>query len=66
MTNKCNTTSNKVSILFAVITNLYYVTVPNLQEIARKFKQELIEISKWLKVNKLSLNIDKHITKYPI
>ncbi len=64
MKDICNTTSNTLSILFADITNLFYMTVTNLKELAQKFNQEFIEISKWLKVNKLSLNIDKHITKY--
>ncbi len=47
------------AVCFAVNTNIY-VAVQNLHEYS-EIMNELIHLPQWLKVNKHSLNIGKHI-----
>ena len=49
---------NSSPFLFADDTNLF-INGTNLQDMTNKINAELHEISKWLKVNKLSLNVKK-------
>ena len=66
-----NVCQESVPILFADDTNLFY-SGSSLDDLARRINDELCNISTWLKVNKLSLNIKKthyiiiHRKKEPI
>ena len=51
--------------LFADDTNLFS-SGNNIKSIADTVNSELADISLWLKVNKLSLNIKKHTTWYSL
>ena len=53
-----NVCQESVPILFADDTNLFY-SGSYLDDLARRINDELCNISTWLKVNKLSLNIKK-------
>ena len=52
-TQKCLT-----SFFFAVDTNIYYESA-DLVELEKTVNTELLNLSLWLKVNRLALNIDK-------
>ena len=66
-----NVCQESVPILFADDTNLFY-SGSSIDDLARRIIDELCNISTWLKVNKLSLNIKKthiiifHRKKEPI
>ena len=45
-------------ILFAVVTNLFF-SGTNMEIMEKEINEELIHISLWLKINKLSLNVKK-------
>ena len=51
---------NTFPILFADDTNIF-MSGKDTRELEIKMNDELIAISKWLKVNKLSLNVKKRI-----
>ena len=48
-------------IMFADDTNLF-ASHSNLEELLKIVNQEIAKISNWLKINKLSLNVEKPIT----
>ena len=53
-----NVCQESVPILFADDTNLFY-SASSLDTLVRRINDELCNISTWLKINKLSLNIKK-------
>ena len=53
-----NVCQESVPILFADDTNLFY-SGSSIDDLARRINDELCNISTWLKINKLSLNIKK-------
>lgn len=56
-----NICEHTFSILFADDTNLF-ISGTNIDDLCTKINDELKNVSKWLKVNKLSLNIKKKLT----
>jgi len=50
-------------ILFADDTNIF-VSDPNINELCRSLNIELIKLSRWFKLNKLSLNIKRPLLLY--
>ena len=58
-----NVCCDSVPILFADDTNLFYKGV-DFDELVKSINAELENISLWLKVNKLPLNVKRHILSY--